>query len=357
MSSNKKNKKRKDSVNTLLLKTLQLSSEQQVAVTTTIPETRLLRSQSDKLNESTEIGDETTRGRSARRANTERNAERSIRDMIVEIETRAKSGQISPRYAKDIYTLPNEYINWQKGRKSPRRSLSPPRESTHGSNISRPVVNIIGCQQSTELILARADDRIRRQLTALEMRDLVCQEQRNRILKLIADQETKAERIVLHLKRQQQQAGMIKIVTILLYLAQLKPMVMDEYAKLQEEKAITNAAGKIAHNFVSWHQRKHAQRYLGIFRKVLGSNSNLFLVRFRILYKRMCVKRIKSFFTETKDRNKVSTHIHTFLNSVRLIQKGIRNFIACRLCKIRSTIIIWDRLELQYVQVICIYCS
>ena len=42
--------------------------------------------------------------------------------------------------------------------------------------------------------------------------------------------------------------------------------------------------------------------------------------------------------------------VHRFLNSVRLIQKAIRNFIACRLEKIRSTIIIWDRMELDYVK-------
>jgi hypothetical protein len=368
---------RKLSVNTLFAKTLELRSQQHKLTTSTIPKTipnqKLYRSQSEHQLESRCVGEGgeggTARGRSAhtsRRPQTARTARdplarktaRSNREMISEIEARARNGLSSPRHiCQDINTLPTEFLDWHRGRKSPRRSRSRSPSPTRpgscpgGALTSRPVVNIIGCQQSQELILARADDRIRKQLQATELREDACTEQRNRILKLIADQETKIERAAFHIKRQREQTGWLKIITIVGFMSQIKPMVLEEMQKLKAESVVSTAGVKIAHSFVSWHQRKHAQRYLQMFRSILGSNNNAFLVRFRILYKRMCVKRIRSFFSDCKDRNKVSSMVHHFLHSVRLIQGAIRNFIACRLEKIRSTIIIWDRLELQYIMV------
>jgi hypothetical protein len=383
MESKKNKNLRKVSVNTLFAKTLQLSALHHVPSTADVPSHQLYRSQSDMLDHGGE-GDADTarrssRGRSSRRgpsterASTERaghghsrsdkdpfarNTSRSIRDMISEIETRARNGLSSPRHiCQDFNTLPTECLDWHKKRKSPRRSVSPKNRLEQGSVFGgegsltgRPLINIIGCQQSQELILARADDRIRRQLQAVELRDEACLEQRNRILKLIADQETKAERIVLHMKRQQAQSGWLKIVAIVAFMSQIKPMVLNEMDKMGEEKKLVTAAGRITHNFVSWHQRRHAQRYLQMFKTVLASKTSFFLMRFRIIYKRLCVRRIRSFFTDIKDRNKVSSMVHNFLHSVKLIQVAIRNFIACRLEKIRSTIIIWDRLEMSYIK-------
>lgn len=343
--------RRKASVNTLLLKTLQLG-----ALTVPVPERVLYRSQSDHY-EHGEGGGTARRGRRTARKGffTDRDpkkTERSIRDMIVEIESRARGGLASPRFAHELHSLPPEYTNWNK-KKSPRRSRSPSpgRGSLDALNTSRPVVNIIGCQQSTELILSRADDRIRRQLMANELRDMACQQQRDRVLKLIADQETKAERIKLTMRLHQLQSGWLKILSIAAFAKIYKPMVTQELERIKDAKKEINAGIKVAHSIASWHQRKHAQRYLLMFRCVLASRSSMFLVRFRILYKRQCCKRIRSFFNEIKDRTKVSNMVHSFLESVRLIQKAIRNFIACRLEKIRSTMIIWDRLELIYIKV------
>ncbi len=47
----------------------------------------------------------------------------------------------------------------------------------------------------------------------------------------------------------------------------------------------------------------------------------------------------------------ISKMVHRFLSSVRLIQKAIRSFITCRIEKIRTALIIWDRLEMAYIKV------
>jgi hypothetical protein len=350
--------RRKASVNTLLLKTLHLSQTLGAETSVPVPERILRRTQSDQLKHGSEGGHESDRrGRKSARLYTDRgprNTERSIREMIYEIETRAKGGMSSPRFAQSIECLGPEHLDWHKGRKSPRRSRSPsPTRAGESSCFmtSRPVVNIIGCQQSTELILSRADDRIRRQLAASELRDEVCRKQRERILQMIAAQESKAQRVKEDIRRQQLQSGWLKILVICAFVEQFQPMVEDELGRARRNNKILYAGMRVAHNVASWHQRKHAQRYLAMFRNVLASKSSMFLVRLRIIYKRQCCKRIKSFFTEIKDRTKVSNMVHKFLQSVRLIQKAIRNFIACRLEKIRSTIIIWDRLEMQYIKV------
>lgn len=369
MASDQGGAKRKASVRGLFVKTLQLGATLEEIKSSSAPEKKLYRSQSDQLEHGGEHGGSTTRrGRTTDRKgySTDRGpkkTERSIRDMIVEIETRARGGLSSPRFAHDMGSLPPEFLDWHKGRRSPRRSASPKSPGRgEGHLSSRPVVNIIGCQQPTELILSRADDRIRRQLVAAEMRDIACTQQRNRILRMIADQETKAERMAENIKKQQLQSGWLKILQIAAFMAQYQPMAAVEIERLRTQRRSSLAGMKVAHMIVSWHQRKHAQRYLNMFRCVLASRSSLFLVRFRIIYKRQCVKRIRSFFSEIKDRTKVANLVHGFLGSVRLIQKAIRNFIACRLEKVRSTMIIWDRLELEYIKVLydgvcCYYCG
>ena len=186
---------------------------------------------------------------------------------------------------------------------------------------------------------------------ASEMRELACKEQRERILQMIANQESKAERIKATIHKHQLQSGWLKILAIAAFQRQYKPMAALEMERVRANAKIMMAGVRVAHNIASWHQRKHAQRYLMMFKSVLSARSNFFLIRLRILYKRQCCKRIRQFFSELKDRTKVSNMVHTFLNSVRLIQTAIRNFIACRLEKIRSTMIIWDRLEMVYIKV------
>jgi hypothetical protein len=232
-------------------------------------------------------------------------SERSVRDMIVEIESRARSGRESPRFAPELRALSPEVTSWN--RRSPRRSRSRSpggRPTSREEETFRPQVNIIGCHQTQELILSKADDRIRKQLIANEVRLERCEQERNRVLKMILDQETKAERIAAHLKLQHSQRFVLKIIAISRYVKHMLPIIHHDLQMYRCEVVKNKAATTLSRFLMNWHQRLHAQKYLMIFKSLLRSHGFFFL-QLRILYKRQCVKRLKTFFEEIVARQKV----------------------------------------------------
>jgi hypothetical protein len=56
---------------------------------------------------------------------------------------------------------------------------------------------------------------------------------------------------------------------------------------------------------ISWRKRKNAFRYLQIIKNIMRNHS-FFMLQLRILYKRLCVKRILKFFDEVVNCKKVS---------------------------------------------------
>lgn len=217
--------------------------------------------------------------------------------MIVEIESRARSGRESPRFAPELRSLSPEVTSWN--RRTPRRHS--PQRPNSGEEANRPQVNIIGCQQTQELILSKADDRIRKQLIANEVRREHCEQARDRVLKMILDQETKAERIAAHIKLHQSQRFLIRLVAMCRYAKHIIPIIRHDLLAYRAEVQKSKAAIKLSRFLMNWHQRLHAQKYLNIFRSLLRSHGFFFL-QLRIIYKRQCVKRLKIFFEEVVAR-------------------------------------------------------
>lgn len=367
---------RKQSVNTLLKHTLQLSNLTRAPSTALIPESKIILK---PIGDTAENGDDsgpggTARGRRHGGATTRRSTARdpitgtatatggtssggplatcrSMRNMIEEIELRAREGQLSPRYVTDIRSLSPEKFSWTKKSPSPRRhrsrtrnrsrsrsrSLSPDEHTARGTSRERgrqvtargatgrrgeddaivaaaphrPQMNMMGCHQNVELILSKADERIRKQLMARQIRDVAQQEQRDRIEAMIHATHNRAEIRAHQLKVETEQKFLMKIIQMAIYIKQLKVIYAEDLNRNKVFTRISTARRRISMVCVSWRKRKNAMRYLQIMKNLMRNHS-FFMLHLRIIYKRQCVKRILTFFDEIVNCKKVHTNLRIF---------------------------------------------
>lgn len=113
-----------------------------------------------------------------------RSAEVFMRPYLIDIEKRALNNKPPPAYVSKLHELPPSSFSWtvSDGEGSTRRSYSVNTSRTNNAGScsvsvmtddvvsSRPFIDIIGCLQPPELILAKADHRCRKQIAALEFK-------------------------------------------------------------------------------------------------------------------------------------------------------------------------------------------
>jgi hypothetical protein len=168
----------------------------------------------------------------------------------------------------------------------------------------RPQMNVIGCHQNIELILSKADERIRKQLVARQLRETSQREERERIEAMIHATHNRAEIRAERLKIETEQKFLIKIITLTNYMKQLKRIFYEDLNRHRVLSRISNARRRISMVCISWRKRKNAYRYLQIIKNIMR-NHCFFMLHLRIIYKRLCVKRILKFFEEVVNCKKV----------------------------------------------------
>jgi len=88
---------------------------------------------------------------------------RTNRELIEEIKKRAMKNRAPPEYVPSMDSLDPSMLSWNK--KLPKEF-----------NKEDPPVNIIGCMHSLELVLAKADKRLRKRAKTLKIRQQKCDE-------------------------------------------------------------------------------------------------------------------------------------------------------------------------------------
>jgi hypothetical protein len=167
-------------------------------------------------------------------------------------------------------------------------------------------VNIIGCLQSTELILAQADMRSRQRQEKLEAKQKICEEKVRQIDEAIQLKYTRAERYAALMQLKQKQATWFKIIKLSIYLKALFDNVQHHVSTGVHFSHTIRAALTIRRackRFMRRHMvHKFKFKFLVLFRK----KELMFRLGMRIQRKKTAINRIKTFLTEYKNHHRVS---------------------------------------------------
>lgn len=266
------------------------------------------------------------------------NADIALRNRIKDMEQKIRLAHLNHHELPSIQ-VPPSICSWDH------------RVAKKYKSRDRPPVNIIGCHQPSELIIARADERVRKQMTAKDMREKHTSELSEYIDHLIQMKLTRGERYAQQLEKQKRQIMLLKIMYACIYMERVSP-VISTFKKTIDLRASENGAARFLQRGLSnWYEDKVNQRYSN-FEKVISKFKWRLQLVISIGQKRRAAKIIRSYLTHRKDkRGQMSGIIHQFIKGVRRIQRMARGFIECKLHRIRSLEKIWLDLEKQHIMV------
>jgi hypothetical protein len=227
------------------------------------------------------------------------------REIIKEIEKRAKRNRPPPEYVQPLHELHPSLLSWN--RKSPvKRSISPLSVSSSSQTVaSETQVNIIGCHHPIELILAKADHRLRKREKTLKKKKIKCEERVKEIDEAIKWKFTRGERLAAAIELKQRQVYWCRMVILSNYLKSLNDRFQVKLEAAKQIKALGKYAKLITKAFLRWYRRhiflKVQFNYARAFERAEGP----FKLFMRIFRKRRAIKRLKQFFNDYRGHQKV----------------------------------------------------
>lgn len=222
----------------------------------------------------------------------------STRRLLLEISDRVKNDQAPPDFVPSLSDINPSLISWN--RKLPKGKY----------NKGNPPLNIIPCLQPLEVILAKADLRLRQQKKVGELKEMNDDARIKRIDDLITAKFTRAERAAALMELHQRQILMFRMYTVCYYVKSL----MDKYfVKEYSEsrfKNIVREAIKIQKFFKKWFRiyklKKLQERYITSFSTIEA----MLRIKIRMKQKRNAAARIKQFLLDFRGYHKVF-HIYS----------------------------------------------
>ena len=183
-------------------------------------------------------------------------------------------------------------------------------EKSNSQTIFYSKVNIIGCLQPIDLILAKADERLRKQNQLFEQRK-AANEDKN---KELAQRINAGSLYNANLLMEQLQFAWIKIIFTVQYVKTLRQSYMSIREQLQKIKIAQDSSIKIQNLLKRWFFRHQFKKYRLRFYKILGRNSLLFKLSLRIYLKRKAVHKLRTFLQEQESNSKVSGKFLSIIN-------------------------------------------
>jgi hypothetical protein len=263
--------------------------------------------------------------------------EHSLRVRIRRMEEKIKDQENGQEEAEPI-PLPPEMFSWNK---------RIPKKIPKGSH---PPVNIIGCHQPAELIFARADERIRKQLHAKELKEKHLEDLVKYLDHLIQMKLTRGERYAAQLEQQQRHSFWMKTISILRYASLIFPIIQSSKAVKKQQRKVSKAAIMIQTRMISWYERRVLMRYANFVSQMVDVIWK-FRLQVAIFQKRRASRIIRIHLQEKRENREMAQLVHAFLAGVRRIQNLARAFIACKVSRIRALATLWEDIETQYLQV------
>lgn len=215
------------------------------------------------------------------------------RELLLEIKERAKKGKAPPEYVSPLNELDPSLISWNKKIPKAQRMKDDPK------------VNIIGCLHPIELVLAKADRRLRKQEDALKLKQQKCEERVKEIDDAIKWKFSRAERYAAALALQQFQYQWLRVIQICRFMGHLVPRFRSSFHSEREFMKITRCLA-VVKRFIVWWYRKHVfQKFQETYKKAFAKIESSLKLQLRIVRKRRAVNRIKQFLIDHKGHHKV----------------------------------------------------
>ena len=282
----------------------------------------------------------------------------SSRELVYMVEKSARLGRSKPSFVQSMNELPPSKVTWNgikhrvkrrkngKHNRNPHSHLTPIPQEIFGNQTlpnrkNRPVVNIIGCHQSTELILARADERVRKENTIRKQKAKEIEKAREHLVLELNKKGLRIERAKELKKVQMLTYGWLRIIGQF----RLENILKNSSRTILKFQRQHKASTKIT----LWLKNAIHQKRIRVGAKMKGALQNLnIIIRARILRKRQCVKTLIRSIESGKDNHKVTRIIHKFLIAVHFVQKHMRNFVVCKDNRINTLMKRWEKVELKY---------
>lgn len=207
-------------------------------------------------------------------------------------------------------------------------------------------INIIGCHQPVELILAKADKRIRRANKARIEKEYEDEIKRKEIEDGLSYKHLSDERCKNFLEKKRRQYAWIIIIKSLKY----NELVREKYQVIANLiyhfQHSTNLMMRIKRYFINWYNRHMFRKYkIGLLKNLKNSEHILRMI-IRIKRKRRALGIIRCFWMENKMKNnKFTVKIRQFFVALKIIQRCIKNVLAKTKAKIEAVAIVWMKLE------------
>ena len=211
-------------------------------------------------------------------------------------------------------------------------------------------VDIIGMYQNIPLILARADERCRKQVAVLAAKKDLTERRRRELMDHIAHNMTRSERYAEVLRVQQLQVIWLKIVQVMKFQAHLQKVRGEISIRYLRNKRRIWAATTLAFAIKMYIRNRMIHKINHSFMNSIGSSFWVLQCAIRCKKKVIALKRIKFFLSLFQGKNRIKEVVHRFVKSALMIQRMCRNFVYCHRARIEVMKKIWDKIEIGYIE-------
>lgn len=226
----------------------------------------------------------------------------SSHDLVAKISRHIDKHLPPPDYVPSLLSLPPNYLSWNKKVKK-------------GFDPANPPINIAACMQPLEVILAKADHRLRRQAKVNKIRKREVDSKMKALEKAIHEKRSRAERIAAELEQRQREGGWLRIVFFVAYISKLSKQFESKKGNEHSFTSIITSAMIIHRFFYNWYLRKLRMTVQEKYACAFGKIETTFRLFLRIYRRRKATARIRSFLESYKGQHRVNimTQIHQLI--------------------------------------------
>eukprot|EP01041_Mallomonas_annulata_P008019 gene8019-16434_t len=214
-----------------------------------------------------------------------------LHGMILAISKHVQNDLPPPEFVPRFDEMANIWSTSKKQKKDP---LPPVHENI------RSMINVIGCNQTIDIILAKADERARKQKQALKLKENACQEKIDHITQVIELKQTRAQKYTKELNKQQIQFTWLKLIKFINFIRRTQAIFEFLCRRITKLRQVGIQKETLRGKVRIWSLRARHKKYTTFFSKI-GRAKARFVMYIRVWKRRKAAKTLQHFLTESKD--------------------------------------------------------
>ena len=236
-------------------------------------------------------------------SNSTKSIERGkLRDMLEVIKRNAQKSLPPPEFVQKIDEIPLNVSIW------------PSANQRMGSEHRPRKLQVMGCQQSIDIILALADDRARKQKHAMEIKQKICDDKVKYISQLIEAKRSRGQRLAQRIEDEQCQRQLLRMLCLVRFVQSVRPVYLFLCKRNrieQQQSLLLRGAGGLSESVLrrvrQWQSRARTRKYVHFLSR-MAKHKWMFMLHIRILRKTRAANILRTCLTEKSDNEKrVST--------------------------------------------------